>query len=138
MATATKTAPSANRPKTDKRKAPATAFKKGVSGNPSGRPKKTPEQFELEAACKMKAAEALDVMTQLMTSARQDSVRLQAALAIIERGHGKPLQRSEVRTGELDGLGHDELKQLRDAITAFGGAGQAQGAFPAGEGRATH
>jgi len=138
MAAAKKTAVSENRQKTDKRKAPATAFKKGVSGNPGGRPKKTPEQFELEAACKMKAAEALDVMTDLMANARQDSVRLQAALAIIERGHGKPLQRSEVRTGELDGLGHDDLKHLRDAITAFGGAGQAQGAFPAGEGRATH
>ncbi|HOF32258.1 MAG TPA: DUF5681 domain-containing protein [Burkholderiaceae bacterium] len=138
MATVKKSAVSENRQETDKRKAPKTAFKKGVSGNPGGRPKKTPEQFELESACKMKAAEALDVMVNLMANARQDSVKLQAALAIIERGHGKPLQRSEVRTGELDGLPHDELKQLRDALLSISGTGTVQGAFTAGEGRATH
>lgn len=33
---------SANRPKTDKRKAPKSAFKPGQSGNPSGRPKEDP------------------------------------------------------------------------------------------------
>lgn len=60
------------------------------------------------------------------------------ALELIGKEAGMFIDRKEIRTGELDGLGHDELKQLRDAITAFGGAGQAQGAFPAGEGRATH
>jgi hypothetical protein len=60
------------------------------------------------------------------------------ALELVGKELGMFIDRKEIRTGELDGLGHDELKQLRDAITAFGGAGQAQGAFPAGEGRATH
>ena len=130
---------SENRQKTDaKRAAPKTAFAKGKSGNPGGRPKKTPEQVELESACKEKAPEALGVMVRLMSSAKQDSVRLQAALAIIERGHGKPLQRSEVRTGALDGLAHDDLKAFRDALLAFDAAGQGGSNVAGSEGRSTH
>ncbi len=60
------------------------------------------------------------------------------ALELIGKEAGMFIDRKEIRTGELDGLGHDELKQLRDALAAFGGVGQAQGAFSAGEGRATH
>lgn len=126
---------SENRQKTDKRAAPKTAFAPGKSGNPGGRPKKTDAEFELEAACKAKAPEALGVMVSLMTGAKNDSVRLQAALAIIERAHGKPLQRSEVRTGPLDDLPHDELKALRDAIDTIGAAGAS---VAGGAARATH
>lgn len=110
--------PSENRQKTDKRAAPRTAFAPGKSGNPGGRPKKTPEMFELEAACKAKTPAALDVMVDLMNDAKQDSVRLQAALAIIERAHGKPLQRTEVRTGPLEALPPDEASALMEAIDA--------------------
>lgn len=60
------------------------------------------------------------------------------ALELIGKEAGMFIDRKEIRTGELDGLGHDELKQLREALAAFGCTGQAQGAFPAGEGRATH
>ena len=117
--TAKKSVPSENRQETDKRAAPVTAFKKGVSGNPGGRPKKTQEQFELEDACRKKTPEALNVITDLMVSARQDAVRLQAAMAIIERAHGKPLQRSEIRTGPLDGLPPQEAAALIETIDAI-------------------
>lgn len=60
------------------------------------------------------------------------------ALELVGKELGMFIDRKEIRTGELDGLAHDDLKQLRDAITSFSGAGQAQGTFPAGEGRATH
>jgi len=60
------------------------------------------------------------------------------ALELIGKEAGMFIDRKEIRTGELDGLGHDELKQLREALATFGCTGQAQGAFPAGEGRATH
>lgn len=133
-----KAAVSANRQKTDKKQAPRSAFKPGQSGNPSGRPKKTAEQFELESACRAKTPEALDVMVDLMTTSRQDSVRLQAALSIIERAHGKPLQRSEVRSGELDGLPHDELKQLRDVLLAIGGGAAPGGTVSGSAGSVTH
>lgn len=85
---------SANRQQTDKpkRKAPKTAFKKGVSGNASGRPKRTPEEFDLIAACKAKAPDALGVLMRIMNSGENERNQLSAAMGIIERGFGKPLQ----------------------------------------------
>jgi hypothetical protein len=119
MPSVKKSVPSDNRQKTDKRPAPRTAFAPGKSGNPGGRPKKTQAEYDLEAACREKTPDALGVMVRLMSAAKQDSVKLQAALSIIERAHGKPLQRSEVRTGPLDGLPPDEAKALLDAIDAI-------------------
>jgi len=78
-----------------KKKAPPHAFKPGKSGNPQGRPKKTPEQLELEAACRTKTKDALTVILALMKVADKDSVRLSAAEFIIERGWGKAVQPNE-------------------------------------------
>ena len=88
---------SANRQQTDKpkRKAPKTAFKKGVSGNASGRPKRTPEEFELVAACKAKSPEALAVLLRIMSSGENERNQLSAALGVIERGFGKAVQHIE-------------------------------------------
>lgn len=60
------------------------------------------------------------------------------ALELIGKEAGMFIDRKEIRTGELDGLGHDELKQLRDAINSIGAAGQVAGAVSAGEGRPIH
>lgn len=84
-----KTDKSENRPKTGKRRVPRTAFRPGQSGNPGGRPKRTPEEFELIRACKGKTSEALDTILALMRSARKESVRLSAAIYLIERAYGK-------------------------------------------------
>lgn len=84
-------AQSENRQKTG-RKAPKSAFKAGISGNPGGRPKRTPEEFELVAACKAKAPEALAVLMQIMENGENEKNRMTAAQAIIERGFGKPVQ----------------------------------------------
>lgn len=65
-------------------------FKKGRTGNPGGRPKRTPEEFELIQACKDKTPAALAVMVKLMSNASSDAVKLNAATAVIERGYGKP------------------------------------------------
>lgn len=83
-----------NRQKTDspKRKPPKTAFTKGVSGNPGGRPPKTEEQRTLEVMCREKTQEALDVLLKIMTSGENERNKMSAALAIIERGHGKAVQ----------------------------------------------
>ena len=67
-------------------------FAKGQTGNPGGRPKKTPEEVSLIEACKAKTPSALRVIENLMLTASSDSVRLSAALAIIERAWGKPVQ----------------------------------------------
>ncbi len=79
------------------------------------------------------AADALEVARE-----KSNGGAMVAAVTLRAKLSGLLIDKKEIRTGELDGLGHDDLKQLRDAITAFGGAGQAQGAFSAGEGRATH
>ncbi|MEP6959636.1 MAG: DUF5681 domain-containing protein, partial [Nitrospirota bacterium] len=87
---------SQNRSVTGPRKAPHSAFKPGVSGNPGGRPKLTPQQkaeeFELMEAFRSHSSAALDVIGILMRSADRDSVKLAAASFIIERGWGKAMQ----------------------------------------------
>ena len=67
-------------------------FEKGKSGNPGGRPKKSMEQYDLEAAAREKAAAALDTLAQIMEHGEIERNRLSAAMAIIERGYGKPTQ----------------------------------------------
>lgn len=80
-----------NSKKTTKRATPAS-FKPGQTGNPGGRPKKTPEELDLIAACKAKTPDALAVMVKMMTDGEQEKNRLTAAMAIIERAYGKPVQ----------------------------------------------
>ncbi|MDB5887028.1 MAG: hypothetical protein JWR74_3199 [Polaromonas sp.] len=76
-------------------------FVKGASGNAAGRPKLTPEAVDLIAACKEKTASALDVLMQIMENGENERNRMAAALAIIERGHGKAIQPTTV--GNPDG-----------------------------------
>ena len=77
------------------RKGTPASFKKGQSGNPGGRPRKTPEEFDLIAACKAKAPDALGVLMRIMNSGENERNQLSAAMGIIERGFGKPLQQLE-------------------------------------------
>ena len=67
-------------------------FAKGQTGNPGGRPKRTQEEQDLIEACKSKTPAALGVIENLMYEASSDNVKLTAALAIIERAWGKPVQ----------------------------------------------
>jgi len=67
-------------------------FKKGRSGNPGGRPKRTPEEIDLIEACKQKTPEALAVIESLMHEGSNERVQLAAAAFIIERGWGKAMK----------------------------------------------
>lgn len=89
---------SQNRQESDKpkRKAPKTAFAKGKSGNPGGRPPKTTQELDLIAACKDRTPEALAVITDIMVNGEKEQTRLTAALSIIERAYGKPVQPQDV------------------------------------------
>lgn len=94
---------SENRQPSDKpkRKAPKTAFVKGQSGNPGGRPPKTDEQRTLEAMCRDKTQAALSVLLSIMDNGENERNRITAAMAIIERGHGKAVQPTTI--GNPDG-----------------------------------
>ena len=74
-------------------------FVPGVSGNPTGRPKRTPKEVSLIDVCRAKSPEALAVVENLMSTSRNDRVRMDAALAIIERAHGKPTQPTTLAGG---------------------------------------
>jgi hypothetical protein len=75
---------------------------KGQVLNPGGRPKKTPQELDLIAACKAKTPEALQVITDIMVNGEKEQTRLAAALSIIERAYGKPVQPQDVSiSGDL-------------------------------------
>lgn len=69
---------------------------KGQVLNAGGRPKKTEAELDLIAACKAKTPSALAVMSEIMENGEKEATRLQAALAIIERAYGKPVQPQDV------------------------------------------
>lgn len=77
-------------------------FAKGRSGNPTGRPRRTPEEVELADACRAKTKEALEVIDGLMRTSDNDRVRLAAAQFIIERGWGRAPERIELVAPEID------------------------------------
>lgn len=77
-------------------------FAKGRSGNPGGRPKRTPEEVELIEACRTKTAEALGTILDLMETSENDRVRLAAAQYVIERGWGKAPERIELLAAAVD------------------------------------
>lgn len=48
------------------------------------------------AACKAKTPEALSVIADIMVNGEKEQTRLTAALSIIERAYGKPVQPQDV------------------------------------------
>lgn len=94
----------------------AGMFRKGQTGNPGGRPKRTTEEFELIAACRAKTPDALATISRIMLSGENERNQLSAAMAIIERAHGKPVEHKEIRTGPLDSIEPDELIAAHELV----------------------
>jgi hypothetical protein len=104
---------SENRRKTEGRRLPRSAFKPGQSGNPGGRPRRTPEDYALMAACTAKTSEALETILWLMDQAKKESVRLAAAIWVIERGHGKAVQSTLAKASSLEDATTELLLAMR-------------------------
>ena len=101
------------------KKAPTPAsFKPGQSGNPSGRPKRTKEELDLIAACKERAPQALDVLMEVMTNGENERNRITAAVTIIERAYGKPVQAT------LTGNASQELIEKIERVIVDGSKGK--------------
>ena len=77
-------------------------FEKGKSGNPGGRPKRTPEEVDLIEACRTKTPEALNTILELMEGSDNDRVKLAAAQYVLERGWGKAPERIELLAATVD------------------------------------
>lgn len=88
----------------------AGKFKKGVSGNPKGRPK---AGLTLQHICKEHAETAIQILLGIMTDEKAKSGdRIRAAEIILERGYGKPMQ-----AVELGGAGGGPVQVNVNVIT---------------------
>ena len=84
-------------------------FKKGQSGNPSGRKKQDPEVKKLLAE---KGLDALHTIVDLMHNASEERVRMMCARDIADRAFGKAHQSIEA-TGEGGGPVQAVLRIVR-------------------------
>lgn len=89
-------------------------FQPGQSGNPGGRKPKTAEERTLEAMCRDRTQDALAVLLQIMESGEQERNRITAAMAVIDRGHGKARESLELSGGVTLSIA-DQIKQAHAA-----------------------
>ena len=94
-------------------------FKSGKSGNPSGRPSKGELLRRIEDAAKEHSDEALKALIDEAKNGK-GAPRVAAAVAILDRAWGKPVERKESgEPGAFEGMTDAEVEQqAKEAVAA--------------------
>jgi len=103
----------------------STSFKPGVSGNPGGRPKKAQtiearrRVADVRALAREYAPDALSTLRTIMLDEKAPpAARISAAVALLDRGYGKPRQEVEIaRRRDFSRLSDEELVEFERLMT---------------------
>jgi Family of unknown function (DUF5681) len=104
----------------------STSFKPGQSGNPDGRPKR-PETIEarrvvadVKAAARELTPVAMDTLEKAMTDQKAPwAAKITAAIAVLDRGWGKPTQQVAANVSFFDQMSDEEHRIMLAALEAL-------------------
>jgi hypothetical protein len=75
--------------------APRSAWKPGQSGNPAGRAK---PEVDIAALARVHGTKCIEVVVRLMTRSKDEKIKLAAAIALLDRGFGRPKQEMDINS----------------------------------------